>query len=444
MNKKLFIFYIAMLVSVGGILYGYDMGVISGALLFIRNTIALNDEQIGLIVGAVLGGSLIGTLLAGPISDYYGRRFLILLASIIFIIGITFILLANTFLFLFLSRILLGIAVGIISVGVPLYIAEIIPSEKRGRYVTFFQLLLTFGILLAYFMDYLFTPTGNWRAMFAVLLIPSFVLLIGILFLPETPRFLMMRNKLPQAKLVLAKIYNTSAALESEFAAMKKSVLEVQQLKEQKFFSRATFAPSLLAIFVAIFNQLTGINSFLQYAPLILKQAGIQSNNITMIGSVGIGTLNFLFTIIAINLIDTLGRRPLLLIGLAGIVFSEIFLCCINFFISQSPYLGILSLIGLLFFIIFFAVGPGVVVWLVIAELFPTAIRGKGISVALFFNSLFATLLATFFLPLTNHLGISFSYLLFASFSMIYFLIVYLFLPETKAQSLEEIEHFFD
>lgn len=441
-KRNRFVTALAGLVSVGGILYGYDMGVISGALLFIQNAIPMSDTQIGMIVGAVLAGGLVGTLVAGPLADWLGRRILILIASIIFIAGIGSILLSNTFTTILLARLLLGIGVGVVAVAVPLYVAEIVPSADRGKYVTFFQLLLTFGIVLAYFVDLIFTPSGNWRGMFAVLLIPSFILFFGILFLPETPRWLIAHHKEKKARDVLMKTRGNARDAEADIMQIQLSLKEVKGSWRQ-LFSHQLLLPSLVAISIAIFNQLTGINSFLQYAPLILKNAGINSNFVDMIGSAGIGVLNFLFTIIAITLIDTLGRRPLLLTGVAGVIAAEIFLGLINYFFPDSPSAGILSLIGLLFFIIFFAVGPGVVVWLAISELFPTQVRGIGMAVCLFFNSLASTTLATFFLPLIKHLGVGQTYWLFAFFSVCYFLIAYFYLPETKAKSLEEIQHAF-
>lgn len=441
-EKNFFIFCIAGLVSVGGILYGYDMGVISGALLFMKNSIPMTDNQVGMIVGAVLGGGLLGTLIAGPIGDKFGRRCLIASASIIFLLGITCILAANTFFMLLFARMMLGVGVGVVAVAVPLYVSEIVPSQDRGKYVTFFQLLLTLGIVLAYVVDLLFTATGNWRAMFAVLYVPSIILLFGIFLLPETPRWLIANKRVDQARLVLQKIRATPAIVEEDIHQIQEGLTEVLgSVKE--LFSKHLWMPTLIAIAVAIFNQLTGINSFLQYAPLILKNSGIDSNLITMIGSAGIGTLNFLFTLIAIALIDTLGRRPLLLIGVSGVILSELFLGGINYFIPDSPNAGILSLMGLLFFIMFFAIGPGVVVWLVISELFPTRIRGKGIAICLFFNSLASTTLATFFLPLAKYIGMGPTYGLFAVFTLGYLLVSYFFLPETKARSLEEIQHYF-
>ncbi len=442
-DRNMFVLCIAGLVSVGGILYGYDMGVISGALLFIQNTIPLNNTQIGLIVGAVLGGGLIGTLLAGPLGDWFGRRFLIGISSLIFIVGVGCILLATNFLMLFSARLLLGVGVGVIAVAVPLYVAEIVPSKDRGKYVTFFQLLLTFGIVLAYFVDLLFTTSGNWRAMFSVLLIPSVILLLGLFLLPESPRWLVANNQVEKAKAVLKKVSYSPAEAAKELDEIQFSLKEVKQSSWRELLSHQLFLPSMVAIAIAVFNQLTGINSFLQYAPLILKDAGISSNFVSMVGSLGIGLLNFLFTIIAIVLIDTLGRRPLLLLGVAGVIVSEIYLGAINYFIPNSPNAGVLSLFGLLFYIIFFAIGPGVVVWLAISELFPTQMRGKGIAVCLFFNSLASTLLATFFLPLVKYLGMGQTYWLFALFSTGYFLVAFFWLPETKARSLEEIQHGF-
>jgi SP family galactose:H+ symporter-like MFS transporter len=433
------IFWIAGFVSVGGILYGYDIGVISGALLFIKNTIPMTDTQIGCIVGAVLGGGLFGTVLAGPIADHYGRRILITFSALIFLCGIILILLAQSFLLIFGARLLLGVGVGMIAVGVPLYVAEIVPSKDRGKYITFFQLLLTFGIVLAYFVDLLFTPSGNWKAMFAVLFIPVTILLVGILLLPESPRWLMANDKLDQARAVLMQIRNNAAEVEHDILSIQDSLQKVRGTWND-FFSIQFIGPATIAALIAVFNQLTGINSFLQYAPLILKNAGISSNLVTMMGSAGIGILNFVFTIVAITLIDSWGRRPLLLLGVSGVMISEIYLGLISYYIPASPHAGVLALGGLLFFIISFAIGPGVVVWLAISELFPTRVRGKGIAFCLFFSSLSATVLSIYFLPLVKAIGMGKTYWMFAAFTLGYFLVVLFYLPETKARTLEEIQ----
>lgn len=439
MKKNSLMFWIAGLVSIGGILYGYDIGVISGALLFIQDVIPMTDAQVGVIVGAVLGGGLIGTLLAGPVADNFGRRILIMLSSFVFMLGVSLILFSYSFFMILTARLLLGVGVGLISVAVPLYVAEIVPAKDRGKYMSFFQLLLTFGILMAYVVDLIFTPSGNWRAMFGVVLFPALILFFGALFLPETPRWLLANQQEKRAREVLVRIRSSSFDVDKDIHCIQESMDEMSG-SWLELFSKQFWLPTLIALLIAIFNQLTGINSFLQYAPLILKNTGMGSDLLTMISSTGIGILNLICTMIALVFIDSVGRRPLLLIGVVGVMLSECYLGLVQLANFDTFTIGFLSLIGLFTFIIFFAIGPGVVVWLAISELFPTRVRGKGISLCLFFNSLASTLLATFFLPMSNLLGMSQTYWLFAFFTFIYFLVAFFFLPETKSKSLEEIQ----
>lgn len=441
-RRELWVFAISVLVSIGGVLYGYDIGVVSGALLFIRESIAMTDTQIGVIVGAVLGGSLVGTLIAGPLADQYGRRFMIGFASFVFIIGVGCILLAHSFLTMLVARLLLGIGVGVISVAVPLYVAELVPAKNRGKYVTFFQLFLTFGIVLAYFVDLAFTPTGNWRGMFAVVLIPAATLLLSTFFLPETPRWLIANDQEKAARRVL-NLTHDIYDIQAEVERIQQSFLGTKG-SWGDFLQQKMMLPLFIAIGIAVLNQWTGINSFLQYAPHILKSAGLGSNILVMLGSAGIGIMNFLCTLIAIFLVDRVGRRPLLIIGVSGIIVSEIFLGIVNMSSMASAYVGILSLIGLLGFIVFYAIGPGVVVWLAISELFPTQVRGKGVALCLFFNSLAGTFLATFFLDLTHKVGVSATYWLCAFCTVFYLLIALFYLPETKEKTLENIQEYFE
>lgn len=305
-DKRLWILGIALLVGIGGILYGYDIGVISGALLFIYQSIPMSDAQTGIVVGAVLAGGLGGTLISGPLADKLGRRIVIAISSLVFIVGVFLILLANTFLTILIARLLLGIGIGI-----------------------------------------------------------------------------------------------------------------------------------------AILNQWTGINIFLQYAPDILKRSGLGSNIASMLGSVGIGMINFVCTIVAIFLIDKVGRKPLLTTGVIGILISEIFLGCVNDATMTSSTIGILSLLGLLSFTVFFAIGPGVVVWLAISELLPTRVRGKGMALCLFFSSLAGSIISSAFPTLRYWLGMSGTYWLCAGFALFYVLITLFLLPETKAKSLEDIQRYF-
>lgn len=440
-RNRVWVFGIAILVGIGGILFGYDIGVISGALLFIKQSIPMSDTQLGWIVGAVLGGALVGTLAAGSLADKLGRRLIIGVSCIIFILGIFLMVLAHVFQMLLLARLLLGMGIGVNGVAIPLYVAELVPSEDRGKYVTFFQLFLTLGIVIAYFSDLLLTPSGNWRGMFALMFIPAIILLIGVLRLPETPRWLIANGKPELARRVLRRTH-PNEQVESSM------IMIYDSLKESHGTWRELFSPKLLlpcfiAISVAVLNQWTGINIILQYAPEILKRTGLGSNFASMLGSAGIGTLNFLCTLAAIFLVDRVGRRPLLLVGISGIVVSEIFLGWVTH-LHLAPHLGgILSLMGLFVFIICFAIGPGVVVWITLAEFFPTRVRGKGIATCLFFNYLVGWICSSVFLDIVNHIGIASTYWVCAGFSFCYFCLAYFMLPETTSRSLEDIQQYF-
>lgn len=440
-KKPLWVLGITILVGIGGILYGYDIGVISGALLFINKVIPLTDTQAGSIVGAVLAGGLAGTLIAGPLADKFGRRVGIATSSLVFVFGVLCILLAHSFITLLVARLLLGIGVGIVAVAVPLYVTELVPKEDRGKYVTFFQLFLTFGIVLAYFIDLAFTPSGSWRAMFAMVLIPALILLIGVTRLPESPRWLVAKGKIDKARHILHRTRSIEQAETSLLAiqeSLKKSTGTWRELLSLKLIF-----PLFIGIAIAILNQWTGINVFLQYAPAILKSAGLGSNFASMLGSVGIGMLNFICTIFALLLIDKIGRKPLLITGIIGVLIAEIFLGIVNYVHTGSHTQGVMSLIGLFLFIIFFAIGPGVVVWLAISELLPTRVRGKGIAICLFFSSLSGALISGVFLDLSDWLGIAGTYWLCAGFALLYLLVAVFMLPETKAKSLEDIQRFF-
>lgn len=436
------VFVISILVGLGGILYGYDIGVVSGALLFIHKTIPMTPTQTGIMVGAVLGGSLVGTLIAGPLADHYGRRFMISASSCVFIVGVACILLAHSFSTLLLARLLLGVGVGIVSVAVPLYVAELVPAKDRGKYVTFFQLFLTFGIVLAYFVDLLFTPSGNWRGMFAVVLAPAMILFIGMFFLPESPRWLLANGEDELARRVLGKTHRPHL-IEQEVSDIHAS-FKASEGSWSELFQSKLMMPLFIALGIAILNQWTGINSFLQYAPNILKDAGFGSNVVVMIGSIGVGFTNFICTVLAIFLVDRIGRRPLLITGVSGVILSEVFLGITSSMTLAPHVMGWCTLAGLLGFIISFAIGPGVVVWLAMSEFFPTRVRGKGLALCLFFNSLAGTLLASLFPDLIHFLGVSGTYWLCAVCSLFYLLIAMFYLPETKSQSLESIQAYFE
>lgn len=440
-SHTLFALFTVFCAGLGGILYGYDIGVISGALLFVQKTIPMTDAQIGFIVGAVLTGGLVGTLITGPLADRYGRRSMILFACLLFAIGILTIILSSTFTGLLCARLLLGIAVGVVAVAVPLYLTEVAPANIRGRSMTIFQLLLTFGILLAYFVDLLFTPSGNWRGMFAVILVPVAALFFSMLFLPETPRWLLSKNRQDAARKVLAKT-RIPEEIENEFNQITAS-LQHTESSWRALFTRNLWLPLFASLMIAICNQLTGINVLLQYAPLVIQKSGLHSEIATMFGTIGIGFINFCGTILSFFLVDKIGRRSLLIVGTAGIVVAYTYLGLLPHFLPESQLQAELALLGFFAFILFFAIGPGVVVWLAMSELLPTKVRGKALALALFLNSLAASILSTVFLTIQTHLGMSGTYFLFAGFTLVYLFVAIFLLPETKGKTLEEIQDFY-
>lgn len=434
---------VMVLASLGGILYGYDIGIISGALLFMKGDLHLTPGDESWLVGAVLWGGAAATLFSGPFADRYGRRFSINVSAVIFIIGVIIVVFSESFVAVLAGRLVQGIGIGIITIVVPLYLVETMPPVLRGRGVTLFQLCLTFGILLGFAIGYAFHGNGDWQAMFATMLIPAVAFLIGGLFvLPDSPRWLYRRGRIDEARATLARIQSPAEA-DRALAEIEAAVLEESKQKHGDWglllrpgFRKAFF----IALAIGILNQLTGINTLLQFNTVILHQSGLTTSAGAILGSIGVGLANVVLTIIALSLIDKIGRRPLLIIGTAGVMAALIFMGVVHLALTPSPFVGYATLGGFIAFVIFFAVGPGVVVWLAISEILPLAIRAKGMAVALFANSAVSAGLATVFMSLVASMGYGGMFLLLACFVLIYLLVAVFPLPETKGRSLEEIE----
>ncbi|MBU1926380.1 MAG: sugar porter family MFS transporter [Gammaproteobacteria bacterium] len=438
-----FSIFIILFAGLGGILYGYDIGIIAGALIFIKQEIVLTHAQISTLVAAVLGGGSIAILIAGPLADRFGRRRIISVSAIIFIVGILLLVSSHHFIGILIGRLIEGIGVGIITVIIPLYLAESAPSSIRGMGVTAFQLFLTGGILCAYLFSLIFAPTHSWRAMFLCSLVPATLLGIGSLLIIESPRWLFFKGKKEQA---LQALSNSRSAQETEHDVFLMTQLEIKNNKKQQkehLFQRHILFPFAIALAVAVLTQLTGINVFLQLSTLILQHSGLHSNVQSMLGSVSVGLVNFVITAVAMLCIDRIGRKPLLLIGTGGLTLSLIYLGAIQYFLSPGTLQGYLTISGFIFFILFFAIGPGVVVWLAISELMPMSIRGKGIAICLFANSLASTLFAMIFLSLVKQIGYAGVFWMCGGFTFLYLLLAVFFIPETKDKSLEEIEQYF-
>ncbi|HEX7339390.1 MAG TPA: sugar porter family MFS transporter [Rhodanobacteraceae bacterium] len=426
--------------GLGGFLYGFDIGVISGALAFMERDIGFGASESGLIVGAVLFGGAFATFFSGSMADRFGRRWSINMSSIVYIVGTVLVMIAGSFHMILAGRLIEGLGVGIITIVVPLYLAETLPARQRGRGIALFQLCLTFGILIGYVVNYALKGTGDWRFMFGTSLLPAAVFLAGGLFaLPRSPRWLFVKGHEDEARHVLGKTQG-EASVDASLAEMKAVIAE--EASRGKGSWAQLFRPGyrkafLIALGVGIFTQLTGINVLLQFATPLLNASGL---HVAILGSIGIGLVNFVVTFIALSLVDKLGRRPLLIFGTAGIVVSTAFVGVVQLLFPGTPFAGYGTLAGMMAFVVSYAVGPGVVVWLAISEVMPLAIRAKGMSVALCANSLTSALLGSVFIYIVDAVGYSGLFFLFALCTVFYLLIAIFPLPETKGRSLEEIE----
>ena len=429
--------------ALGGILYGYDLGVISGALVFMKGDLALTDPEMSMIVAAVLGGGSVATLVGGPLADVIGRKLTILASAVIFIVGSIIVPLAPDFTLVMVGRLIQGVGVGLITIVVPLYVVEVVPAALRGRSVTLFQLFLTFGILLGYVIGYAFNASHEWRPMFATILIPAVMFLLIALFAPKSPRWLYRAGQKEKARELLLRMQSPEE-VDTTINEMELAGDAAETRNSWAFLLKPGYRKAfLIALAIGILNQLTGVNTILQFNTLILHESGLHGGATAILGSVGVGLTNFVITIIALSLIDKVGRRPLLILGTLGSMFALLFMGLVHAFTPVGLFQGYATLAGFIAFIVFYAIGPGVVVWLAISEIMPLVIRAKGMAIALFANSLASTGLALIFMDVVGAIGYAGIFFILAFFVFLYFLIAYFLLPETKGRNLEEIELYF-
>jgi sugar porter (SP) family MFS transporter len=422
-------------------LFGYDTGVISGAILFISPDLGLTPFLEGLVVASLLLGAAIGAACAGPLSDRLGRRNLILIAAITFTVGAIGAALAPGVGTLVLFRVVLGLAVGAAALIVPLYLSEIAPTEIRGAISSLNQLMITVGILLAFIVNALLANSGAWRWMLGLAVIPSVVLFIGMYFMPETPRWLVSRGREDDARDVLMRSRSEEEA-ENEIREIK----EVEREEEGGLRELAApwVRPALVvAIGLAVFQQIIGINTIIYYAPTTLKNVGY-GDAAAIYANLIIGAVNVVMTLVAIRIIDSTGRKPLLLGGLVGMVISLTVLGLSTLLLSEpsSPTdaVAIITLLCLAGFIISFAATWGPTVWVVLPEILPLRIRGTAMGVAIFLHWIANFIVSQTFPSLLAALGPGIPFLGYAVIGVLAFVFVRAFVTETKGRSLEQIE----
>ena len=427
-----------MVSGISGMLFGYDTGVISGAILFIKEEFSLLPFMQELVVSAVLIGAIIGALIGGSLADRYGRKNMIILAAIIFAGGAVGTSLTQDIIVLIVGRIIVGIAIGMASFIAPLYISEMSPPKIRGSLVSFNQLFITIGIVLSYLVDYAFTPINGWRYMLGLAAIPALILLIAMIFMPSSPRWLVNNGTMDKARSTLIEIRRTNN-INDELNEISTS-LEKQKGGRKELFSPLIKPALIVGISLAIFQQVTGINTVIYYAPTIFEFAGFQSAAAAIFATLLVGIVNVVFTLIAIFLLDRVGRRKLLLLGLTGMSGMLIMLGIVFFLPNLLNQLGTLAAIGLIAYVAFFAIGLGPVFWLLISEIYPLKVRGLAMSVVTEANWGSNLIIALTFLTLIQFLGRSGTFWCYAIVGILALIFTYFYVPETKGRTLEQIE----
>ena len=453
-----FVVVMAIVAATGGLLFGFDTGVISGAIPFLQKDFAIDSGTIEFITTAGLVGAIFGAFFGGNITDRFGRRFILMASGVIFAAGALWSGFASSPVSLICARLFLGLAIGTASFAVPLYIAEISPVKVRGTLVSLFQLMITIGILVSYFSDFLFANDANpscWRPMFYVGVIPALILLVGMFFMPESPRWLFSKGRGEEALTILRRTEGDAAesvagTIRDELEKDNRDRAGWKDLlrKEWKY-------PLIIAVGIMFIQQFVGINTVIYYSPKIFRMAGF-SGSVSAIGaSIGVGVINVIATVLSVYFVDRIGRRKLFFLGMAGMVLSLSLLA--GSFLVDFGSAGKGVTVGCtLLYVTFYAISVGPLGWLIISEIFPQKLRGLGSSIGSLSVWVFNSIVTFTFFKIANLLSVSGteitvdgetmanpagSFLFYAFIALLGIVWGIFFMPETKGRSLENIEN---
>ncbi len=425
----------SIIAALGGLLFGFDTGVISGAIPFIRGEFELTKYQEGFAVSNLMIACTVGALIAGPIADWAGRKKVLILCGLLFLISAIFSALPQSFMELVIARFIGGLGVGVASVVSPMYITEISPANIRGRLVALNQLAIVVGILCSYLSNWILLDIGinNWRFMLATESIPSITFLFGLIFIPESPRWLMKNGDEKGALRILNIVSDKNNAVK-ELGEIKES------LSRKKASIKELLHPSLrkvliVGILFSLFAHLTGIDTIIYYGPIIFLESGFQTND-AFLASVIIGITNLVFTILGMLMVDKFGRRILLLVGMAGMGVS---MALVGFCMENDIISAKWTLLWIMTYIASFAMSIGVVIWVYLSEIFPTKVRGQALSVATMVLWLGNVILTQFFPIMMETFGGG-TFYIFSIICLLSFIFFVLMIKETKGLSLEQIE----
>lgn len=437
---------VAAFAAIGGLLFGYDTGVMSGALLYISPEFGMNAAEEGRVTAMLLVGAAIGALLGGRVADWWGRRMTLLVNGVIFCAGSIWCALAGSVAELATARTFLGVAVGAVSIVVPMYIAEKVPAAVRGRMVSLNTLMIVVGQLLAYLVNSVLAPTGNWHLMLGMAAIPGAMLTAGMIFLSDTPVWLARKGRTDQAREVAARagmsLEELSIVVEAEqlddagtaASGGAKTSEEFQALKKMRWI-RATI---LIAMLIGVTQQITGVNAVIYFAPTMMSEVGISTTN-AVYTSIVIGVVSVIACWVGLKIIDVVGRKRLLTWGLTGNIISLLVLA-LTYSLADGSFTWAMVSLGLMAVFIAFqqaAVSP--TTWLLISEIVPVQARGLGMGIAGLALWVANWAVAQFFLPVTEILSGSGTFVAFSMLGVVALGFVRVFIPETMGRSLEEV-----
>ncbi len=428
----------AWVAALGGFLFGFDTAVISGVEKSIQGLWQLSDVAHGFTVSAALWGTVLGSLVAGWPAEKFGRRRVLQLIGLLYLVTSLVTALTSSWTAFVMFRFLGGIGVGASSVVGPMYISEIAPAARRGRLVALFQFNVVCGILVAFLSNYLLYDLGEmaWRWMLGVQALPSFVFLVLVFFVPESPRWLLKAKRDQEAEKVLGEIGEENprdAALR-----IRTSLKEGARVGRESLFVPAYRKPIFLAVALAMFNQLAGINAIMYYAPRIFELTGL-AKDASLLQSTSIGLTNLLFTLLAISVIDKFGRKTLMIIGSLGMIVT---LGLVSYTFFAKDFSGLNVMFYLIGFIAFFAFSQGSVIWVYISEIFPNQVRAKGQTLGSCTHWIMAALISWAFPILIERsaMGGAYAFAFFSAMMVMQLFFAWRMMPETKGQSLEQIQ----
>jgi SP family galactose:H+ symporter-like MFS transporter len=437
--NQAFIRRVSFIAGLGGILYGFDMGVIAAALIYVRDAFHLSTWMQEVLVIAVLIGVMIGALIGGTVADRVGRRKTLVWGAILFIAGSILAPLSPNVYVLFVARTLLGIAVGFTSVTAPVYVSELAPPQSRGMLIGLYQFALTSGIALADLVGYWFAASQGWRWMFAFGLVPALLFLFMVLTVPESPRWLFAQNRVAEAELVL-KSYTDEAGARLLLEDIRLSLMTKMERRWSALWSPAVRGSLFIAVGFMLLVPATGINAVLYYGPQIFSLAGISSDKTAIFATFLVAITNVLATVIALVLVDRAGRKPLLFAGLGGMTVALLMLAvCFHNQAALGHSLGLIATSCLMFFITCYAFSLGPIAWILVSEVFPLRLRGRGVAAATLSFGTSNFIVSLTFLSLLKAAGTSLTFIIYGAFCILTLIFVRYVIPETKGRELESI-----